>query len=76
MRFDLRLPVGLMFTVFGLILIALGLFGGEALTEKSLGIDMNLWWGIVELLFGAAMLFFGWRRSRRHRQRFGQIGFH
>ena len=74
MRFDLRLPVGLMFTTFGLILIAVGLFGDAALTEKSLGINLNLWWGIVELVFGSAMFFFGWRQSRQ--RRFGQIGFH
>ena len=65
MSFDLRLPVGLMFTIFGLILIGVGLFGGPALREQSLGINMNLWWGVVELVFGASMLFFGWRRRPR-----------
>ena len=61
MSFDLRLPVGLMFTIFGVILIGVGLLGGPALPEQSLGINMNLWWGAVELVFGASMLFFGWR---------------
>ena len=60
MNFDLRIPVGLMFTVFGLILVGVGLFGGVALTETSLGINMNLWWGLVQVLFGAVMLGFGW----------------
>lgn len=31
-----------MFTVFGLILVGVGLFGGEALPAQSLGINMNL----------------------------------
>ena len=65
MNFDLRIPVGLMFTVFGLILVGVGLFGAPALREQSLGINMNLWWGAVELVFGAAMLFFGWRGNSR-----------
>ena len=56
MNFDLRLPLGLMFTVFGLILTGVGLFGPAALAERSLGINMNLWWGLFLLLFGVVML--------------------
>jgi hypothetical protein len=57
MNFDLRLPVGLMFTVFGaiLILVGLGVFGTVDLA-KTLGINMNLIWGGVMLVFGLAML--------------------
>ncbi len=65
MNFDLRIPVGLMFTIFGLILVGVGLFGGAALTEQSLGVNMNLWWGLVQLVFGVLMLLFGWRGSSR-----------
>ena len=65
MSFDLRLPVGLMFTIFGLILIGVGVLGDPALREQSLGINMNLWWGVVELVFGALMLLFGWRGNAR-----------
>lgn len=61
MSFDLRIPVGLMFTVFGLILVGVGLCGPVALTEKSLGINMNLWCGFLQLVFGAVMLVFGLR---------------
>lgn len=61
MSFDLRIPVGLMFTLFGLILIAVGLLGGPELVAKSLGINMNLWWGLAQLAFGASMLLFGLR---------------
>ena len=56
MNLDLRIPLGLMFTLFGLILTGVGLFGGAELYQKSLGINMNLWWGLVMLLFGLAML--------------------
>jgi hypothetical protein len=56
MNFDLRLPVGLMFSTFGLILAGTGFFGGPELAAKSLGINMNLWWGLFMLLFGLVML--------------------
>jgi hypothetical protein len=61
MSFDLRIPVGLMFTLFGLILVGVGVFGGADLPARSLGINMNLWWGLVQLVFGVLMLFFGLR---------------
>ena len=63
MSFDLRIPVGLMFTVFGLILIGVGLFGGADLPVKSLGININLWWGLFQLVFGLVMLLFAFRRK-------------
>ena len=52
MTFDLRLPIGLLFTLFGLILAVDGLIAGRLV----LGINVNLWWGLVLILFGAAML--------------------
>ena len=64
MNFDLRIPVGLMFSVFGLILVGVGLFGSADLTAKSLGINMNLWWGIFQLVFGLLMLFFAGRARK------------
>ena len=64
MDLDLRVPVGLMFTIFGFILVVVGLVGGPALTEKSLGVNINLWWGVVMLVFGGLMLAVS-RRPRR-----------
>ena len=61
MSFDLRFPLGMMFTVFGLIVTGVGLFGGADLPEKSLGINMNLWWGLVMTVFGLGMLFLALR---------------
>ena len=56
MPFDLRLPVGLMFGLFGLILVATGLLGGPAILQPSLGLNMDLWWGLVLLVFSLGML--------------------
>jgi len=65
MNLDLRIPMGLMFTMTGAILTAFGLATRDnaALYAKSLGIDANLWWGIVLLVFGIIMLVLG-RRSQ------------
>jgi hypothetical protein len=58
MNFDLRFPLGIMFAIYGLILTIFGLAtnGNEMYTTHSLGINVNLRWGLVLLLFGAVML--------------------
>lgn len=57
MAFDLRLPIGILFTLFGLILTGYGVATrGSAMYEKSLGKNINLEWGIVLLVFGLFML--------------------
>lgn len=67
MNLDLRIPMGLMFTFTGAILVTWGLKtnGDTALYAKSLGINANLWWGIVLLVFGLTMFILGQRRQRR-----------
>ena len=65
MGLDIRTPIGLMFGVFGLLLTGYGLLTrGSSVYQRSLGYNINLDWGLVLLLFGAVMLYFG-RRSRR-----------
>jgi len=61
---DLRLPIGGLFGIFGLILTVFGIAGPKAIYTQSLGIDVNLWWGIVMLAFGAVMGGLGWRASK------------
>ena len=67
MNLDLRIPMGLMFTLTGLILTIFGFAtnGDVALYERSLGINANLWWGIVLLIFGLVMYTFGRRGQKR-----------
>ena len=52
MSFDLRLPIGLLFAVFGVILAADGLIAHRLVLD----INVNLWWGLVMLVFGGVML--------------------
>ena len=66
MNFDVRVPIGLMFSVFGVMLVAWGLVSDEALYQRSMGVNVNLWWGLVMLAFGALMLWLAWRgRAKR-----------
>jgi hypothetical protein len=62
MNFDLRLPIGIMFSLFGALLVIFGAASDKAIYEAhSLGININLGWGAVLLVFGGFMLFLTWR---------------
>jgi hypothetical protein len=65
MRLDIRLPIGLMFLTFGVILSGFGIFGEKAIYRASLGVNVNLIWGLVLIAFGAVMLLLGWRAGKR-----------
>ena len=56
MGLDVRVPVGLLFSVIGLALALYGMSSDPAIYERSLGVNVNLWWGLVLLAFGATML--------------------
>jgi hypothetical protein len=56
MIFDLRLPIGLLFSLLGTLLTVVGLTTPESLYRKSLGLNVNLLWGLVVLGFGVVML--------------------
>ena len=65
MKLDLRLPIGLMFGLFGVMLTVYGLISDNAIYARSLGINVNLWWGLVLLAFGLVMLAFAIRAGRK-----------
>ena len=72
MFFDARIPMGMMFSIIGTILTALGMAtrGNAQVYEKCFAIDANLWWGAVLLLSGIVMLFLGRiGQSRLEKQR-------
>jgi membrane protein implicated in regulation of membrane protease activity len=64
MRLDVRIPIGMMFTIFGSILTVFGLVSGKEIYNRSLNININLWWGLVMLAFGGFMLIMAWRSLR------------
>jgi hypothetical protein len=57
MGLDIRLPIGLLFSVIGLLLVGFGVFGDKVIYQRSLGLNVNLAWGLVLLLFGLCLLF-------------------
>ena len=61
MQLDIRLPIGLMFTLLGGVLAVFGLIGDKSSLQGSLGINVNLWWGLVMLVFGVVMFLLGRR---------------
>ena len=51
---DIRWPIGLLFAAIGALVSGYGLFhAGDA---QPLGVNLNLWWGLVMLLFGLGLL--------------------
>lgn len=65
MGMDIRWPIGLMFLLIGAVLTGYGFLSGPALYEKSLGINVNLIWGVVLVAFGLFMAALG-RRAQAH----------
>jgi len=57
MQLDIRLPIGLMFTVLGLLLVFVGAF----LRPNDQAVNVDLWWGAVMLIFGVVMFVLGRR---------------
>jgi protein-S-isoprenylcysteine O-methyltransferase Ste14 len=67
---DLRIPIGVLFVVLGVILGVYGIMtaGDTQMYERSGGLNINLWWGVVMLASGAVFLGLA-ARDRRGEQR-------
>jgi len=65
MKLDIRLPIGLLFSILGVLLVFYGTLSDTSVYERSLGININLWWGGVMLAFGGVMLLFSWKSLRK-----------
>jgi hypothetical protein len=61
MQLYVRVPIGLLFSALGILLTAFGAFSDRAIYQQSLGLNINLAWGLVMLAFGAVMLWLGRR---------------
>lgn len=65
MNFDIRIPIGLMFAILGGLLVGYGLLSDADIYVRSLGINVNVVWGLVLLSFGGVMLGLSWRAKSR-----------
>lgn len=65
-QLDVRLPMGLLFLLLGLILVTYGLVADPIIyVQHSLGHNINLLWGGSFVLFGAIMLTLAVGKSQR-----------
>jgi len=59
--FDVRTVIGALLTIYGVVLILMGVFGNED-AAKTGDVNANLWAGIVMLVVG--LVFLAWVRLR------------
>jgi hypothetical protein len=67
MHLDIRIPIGLLFTLIGALLVGYGLMHGAPLRGTAAGWNINAWWGAVLIVFGVAMLLLARRYASRMR---------
>ena len=60
--FDLRMVIGGLLTLYGVLLTVMGVFASDQAKAKAAGININLWAGVVILAGGA--VFLAWARLR------------
>jgi hypothetical protein len=66
MNLDLRIPMGLMFLIVGVIMSIFGFFTrGSVIYERSAGLNINLIWGLIMLAFGVTMFLLGRASDKR-----------
>ena len=63
--FDLRRPLGWLFSTLGILLVIAGLRATPAADARSLGININLIWGVVMIAFALVCLWLARREARR-----------
>ena len=66
MGLDIRLPMGLLFLITGGLMAGYGaITHGSAIYARSMGVDINLGWGLVLFAFGLVMFLLGRRAQMR-----------
>jgi hypothetical protein len=70
MGLDIRWPIGLMFTLIGVLLSGYGAMTASdtEMYKRSLGINIDLCWGLVLLVFGIIMLILAWTGKAKANQ--------
>lgn len=64
MGLDIRIPLGLIFLIIGGTMSVYGVFTRHsAIYERSMGVNINLIWGVVMLVFGLIMFVAGRRQK-------------
>ena len=63
---DIRIPIGLMFSVLGVLITIFGIVtkSDSAMYQRSLGINVNILMGVVMLIFGLIMLYLSQKKKK------------
>jgi hypothetical protein len=63
---DIRIPVGLMFSILGVLISVYGFvtMSNTEMYQRSLGINVNIIMGLLMLAFGLIMLYFTRRKKK------------
>lgn len=63
---DIRIPIGLMFSILGVLITIFGLMttSDTVMYQKSFGINVNIVMGVLMLLFGLVMIYFAFRKKK------------
>ena len=63
---DIRIPIGLMFTILGVLITTFGIFTNSdtVIYQRSLGLNVNIIMGILMLIFGLVMLYFSLKKKK------------
>ena len=71
MNLDIRVPIGTMFSLIGLVLFVYGLLtsGSDIYAKHALGINMNLYWGLIMVVFGGLMFIFGLKAQSKSKEK-------
>jgi multisubunit Na+/H+ antiporter MnhG subunit len=64
---DIRYPIGLMFTILGVLITIFGFvtMSNNEMYQKSLDVNVNIIMGILMLIFGLIMLFLAIRKTKK-----------
>jgi threonine/homoserine/homoserine lactone efflux protein len=63
---DIRIPIGLMFSVLGVLITIFGIVtkSDSSMYQRSLGINVNIMMGVVMLIFGLFMLYLSRKKKK------------
>jgi xanthine/uracil/vitamin C permease (AzgA family) len=63
--FDVRVVIGGLFVIYGVIVALLGAFDSQAEIDKAEGVRINLWMGLSMLVLGLLFLLWTWWRPTK-----------
>ncbi len=67
MGLDIRKPIGLLLLLIGVQLTIYGTSSSPEEYQRALGLNVDLYWGVVLIVFGSLFLISGYRGQKRPR---------